>query len=100
MKSHRLGLLLSAGFLSVLAGVVGCAGVVVAFTLSTSNGNTEAALAGVAYVLTAFGAPVGTGIYLVRSRRWDGLRAVRVVASGSLLVHAALVPVALASLGI
>jgi hypothetical protein len=93
----RLGLILSAGLFSVLAGAVAYGAVAIAFTLATSNGNAKAAAAGIGYVLGAFGAPIASGVYLAR-RGWSWLRALRFAAVVTLLIHAALLPVALAAL--
>jgi hypothetical protein len=89
---------LSTGLLSVFAAAAAYAGIALAFTLASSNGNAKAVAASTAYVLGAFGAPILTGLYLARYRRWGWLRGVRFAATVSLVVHALLLPVALAAL--
>jgi hypothetical protein len=93
----RRGLIISAVVFSVLAGAAAYGGVAVALTLAISNGNAKAAAAATAYVLGAFGAPILSAIYLARRRRWGSWQAVRFAAVVSLLVHAMLLPVALAA---
>ena len=97
-KGRRLGLIVSAGLLSVLAGAVAYGGVAIASTLATSNGDAKAAAAATGYALGAFAAPIASGVYLARRRGWSRLRAVRFAAFVTLLIHAALLPVALAAL--
>jgi hypothetical protein len=94
----RLGLIVSTFLFSVLAGAVAYGAVAIAFTLATSNGNAKAAAAGAGYALGAFGAPIASGVYLARRRGWSGLRALRFAAVVTLLIHAALLPIALAAL--
>jgi hypothetical protein len=91
-------LVVSAGLLSILAGVVAYLGIAIVFAVASSNGNAKAIAASAAYVSGAFGTPIVAGVYLARSRGWGRLRAIRFAAAVSLLVHAALLPVALAAL--
>lgn len=93
----RLGSVVWAGLLSVLAGAVAYVGVALAVTLVSSHGNASAFAAGTSYVLGAFGGPIFLGVFVARRRGWSGLRAVRFAAVVSLLVHLALSPIALAA---
>jgi len=89
---------LSASLLSVLAGAAGYMGIAVAFVLVTNNGNGKAYATGAAYLLAAFVFPILAAGYLVHSRRWPWVRALRLGASVCLVVHACLLPVAVAAL--
>jgi hypothetical protein len=93
-----LGLIVSVGLLSLLAAAVAYVGFAVAVTLTMANGDARALAAGTTYALIAFGAPIVCGIYLARRRGWSRLRAVRFAAVALLVVHAPLLPVALAAL--
>ena len=84
--------------LSLLAGLIAYAGLTIAFTLVCSNGDAKSAAIGSAYLAGAFGAPIAGGVYLTRYLGWSRLRAIRFAATISLLVHTALLPVALAAL--
>jgi hypothetical protein len=95
--SSQTGLIVSAGLFVVLAALLAYGGIVVALTLATNNGDAKAAAAATGYVLAAFAAPVLGGVYLARRRRWVWLRGIRFAAVASLLVHVALLPVALAA---
>ena len=92
------GLALSAGLLSLVAGIAAYLGIAIVLTVASSNGNATAIAASAAYVSSAFAAPIVTGVCLAHSRGWGRLRAIRFVSAVSLLVHAALLPVALAAL--
>jgi hypothetical protein len=97
-EGRRLPLLARAALLSLLAGATAYFGLAVAFAIILSNSNAKAVSIGIAYLLSGFGAPIATGFYFARSRGWDWTRAISFAAAVSLLIHGALVPVALAAL--
>ena len=100
MTTTRRGpwLWVSTGLLTLLAATAAYVGIAVALSLATANNDGGAAVACTGYGCAAFVAPAVVGYHLVRSRGWSVPRAIRCAAGLSLLVHVALVPVALAAM--
>ncbi len=89
--------MISAGLVSLVVGAIAYVGTALAFTLATSNADAKAVASSAGYLLGAFGFPILAGVGLARSRGWTCLRVVRFAAVVSLLVHVALLPIALAA---
>jgi hypothetical protein len=82
-------LVVSAGLVALVAGVVAYIGVALAVTIVSSNRDAKGIAALGGYLTGAFGAPLAAGVFVTRWRGWGRLRAVRFAAVVSLLVHVA-----------
>jgi len=95
-RGRRIVRIGSTAILGAVALFVAYLGIGVALVMITTSGDIRAIAGGMAYALTAFGAPVATALYLSRRCHWDGLRAARLGIILVLLIHVALLPYAFA----
>lgn len=96
VRSRRLIRTASTVLLALAAVGVGYLGIGIALLIVSINRDAKAVAGAMAYLLGAFGVPIAAALYLSRRRNWNGSRAVRLALILTLLVHAGLLPIALA----